>query len=141
MLWDDTDKQRGKIKYPERRLQIIDWSGIRYRKITCSDIDGGFDIHGDVFVFTDIKMETALFENGERYFYEALIDNLNKPAIVIIARHNIIDTKKEIPAHNCWVEMAYVGKNKGWQKPKDYIELKDAIDEFLKSKGFENYIE
>jgi len=128
--------ERGKIKHKGRRQQIIDWSGIRYNNITCSDIDGGFDIRGNIFVFCDIKLENAPFENGERWYYEALVNNLKKPAIAIIARHNIFNISQEVPAHECRVDQYYIGKSHDWIKPKNTIKLKEAIDIFLNKHNF-----
>jgi len=148
----DMPAKRGQVRNEEVYSQIIDWSGVRYKKITCTDIDramclmdmsisGSIDIQGKLFILIDVKGEDVPFENGgQKWHYEALINNLNKPAYAIIASHNT-PLGQEIPAHECVVEQCYHGKKMGWRKPKSYTELKEAIDRILIKHGFADYVD
>ena len=45
----------GRIQNPDRAVQFKDYSKLRYRNITPGDIDGFFEIRGDVFVLLEYK--------------------------------------------------------------------------------------
>lgn len=49
------DRQRGIIRHRRRRLQVNDFSVLRYGRITPTDIDGFLDFGGRAFVFIELK--------------------------------------------------------------------------------------
>lgn len=81
----------GKIRYPERALQLKDYTGLRYHNaITPSDIDGAFEIADKLFVFIEYKFGDAKMPRGQEMFLERLCDALErsmKYPIVIDASH------------------------------------------------------
>lgn len=130
--------KRGQIIDKKRKRQIIDFSQIRYKNITPTDIDwpeieGAFEVKGNVFLFIDMKYKFKDLEFGQRLFFERLAECLTKPAIIVIARHNIENTEDIVPAHECPVIEYLCNKIKiEWIKPKKDVNCKELCDWFVK---------
>ena len=60
-----TDDNRGKILYPERRQQIIDFGGLRYGNSTPTDIDGFIEYKDKARVLIEIKYRDNPISNGK----------------------------------------------------------------------------
>ena len=134
----DMPAKRGQIKYRGRRKQIIDYSGVRYKNITPTDIDGYFEIQNKVYIFIELKLENAPFERGQELAFERLVDNIKKPAIFIIGIHNVTETYEDIKAHECVVwKYRY---DKKWYPPSKRMTIKELIDKFLKAHGMKEYV-
>lgn len=127
---------RGQIIYRRRSLQVKDYSTLRYKNITPTDIDGFFEIQGKVFVFIELKVVDIELPHGQTLALERLADNINKPCIIIIADHNVpIDT--DIDVANCKVrQYRYQGK---WYNIIGRT-VHDVIDSFLRRAGLVDYI-
>lgn len=139
--------QRGKIVNKKRRQQIVDYSGLRYKNITPTDIDGVgefydmkgyFEIRNQVFIFIELKLAGTELSWGQKTAFERLVDALKYPAIFIIAEHDIEDTNEEIPAHLCLVR-EYKSNGK-WYKPKSELTLKELVDKYLLHYGLGKYL-
>lgn len=127
------DKARGQIQFRERSLQVKDYSGFRYGKITPSDIDGGFDIGGRIFVFIELKGQGAPFPTGQRRFLENLCMAINETGRYAVAILGVHDTPadKDIMVHECKLEK-YYHRGPGWQTPLvDTITIKEFSDDFI----------
>ena len=118
MTYDD--ENRGKIQNRLRSQQIIDFSGIRYKNITPTDIDGFFEKAGKAFVFYEYKLQGAEIPKGQELALTRIIDGLStagKTAVLFICRHNEINPVNDIKAANAIVEKIYwQGK---WHKGKN----------------------
>jgi len=132
---------RGQIRNELYNKQTVDFSLLRYKNITPTDIDGKlhfFEIANEVFVFIEIKLIGVMCQGGQRLAFERLTDIIPKPTIYIIAEHNVKDPKIAIMAHDCLVrECRFLGQ---WRTPASW-RLKELIDWFLKKYGFEAYIQ
>lgn len=153
---EQTKDEPGKIHYPGRAKQIIDFSGIslpsaKFKNsiITPTDIDGGkmlfsLDIKSDGtiefnregFIYFELKLKDAPFLYGQKLYYQSLIDALSLPAVVFVADHDIDDPSKDIIASDAIVREYYcnekcTGVNNGmWIKAKGNASLKSWFDKF-----------
>lgn len=129
MTYDD--ENRGKIQNRLRSQQIIDFSGIRYKNITPTDIDGFFEKAGKAFVFYEYKLQGAEIPKGQELALTRIIDGLStagKTAVLFICRHNEINPVNDIKAANAIVEKIYwQGK---WHKGKNKT-VKEHTDKFM----------
>lgn len=129
---------RGQINNRERRKQIIDFSGLRYKNITPTDIDGlgefvhttgFFEIRNCVFVFIELKLKGTPIDKGQRLAFERIVNNLRKPAIYILAEHTVENPKEDVMGHLCIVQKYYSSRE--WMEPKKEINVRDLVDRFL----------
>jgi len=129
MIYDD--KSRGKIQNRERARQIIDFSGIRYGRITPTDIDGYFEYHDKAFVFYEYKLVGGECPRGQKIALERLADAVTdsgKEAVIFLCRHAVEDTRKDISASNSIVESVYY---RGKWKNGDGRTVKQYTDSFM----------
>lgn len=126
---------RGHIFYRERSLQVKDYSTLRYKNITPTDIDGYFEIKNKVFVFIELKGVNAPFLDGQKLALERLVDSLNKPAILVIGEHNTpVDEDIDVAKCKVW-KYRY---RRYWHD--DGRTVKEVIDAFLKYHKLKEYV-
>ncbi|MCK5613893.1 hypothetical protein KAR91_69160 [Candidatus Pacearchaeota archaeon] len=133
--------ERGQVRNEDRNKQTIDYSGLRYKKITPTDIDGKlhfFEIKRQIFIFIELKWGDAKCEGGQRWAFQNLVDVIPVPAIYIIAEHQIEDTGQPVMGHLCRVRE--YRSNDEWHSPPKHVTLKYVIDKFLNAHGFQDYI-
>ena len=123
---------RGKIQYRERARQIIDFSGLRYKNITPTDIDGLNEYHNKGFVFYEYKLGNAEMPFGQRTALERLVDAVNaggKEAVVFLCSHNVANPQEDVDAAEAKVvETYYRGR---WHREKGTETVKQRSDAFL----------
>jgi hypothetical protein len=71
--------ERGVIRNREAKQQIADFSGLRYGKITPTDLDAFLDFGNRLFVFVECKYMNAPLSYGQRLALERLVDACHKP--------------------------------------------------------------
>ena len=124
------DSERGKIRNKEH-VPTKDFSGLRYGKITPTDIDGGVEFNDKVFVFIELKYRNAVIKTGQRLFLERLCDALEvagKVAIVLMSRYQTTgDTIVDVAP----LPVSDFRMKGEWHKPKKEITIRQAIDEIL----------
>lgn len=126
------DDNRGKIQYRERSRQIIDYSGLKYKNITPSDIDGFFEHANKTFVFYEYKLNDAPIAKGQELAFTRVIDGLaasGKNAIFFVCRHDVENSEKDINAANAIVDKFY-WNNKWYNGNGDTV--KNFTDRFMK---------
>ena len=79
---------RGEIRNRDFALQVRDFSGMCFGRITPTDIDGLIEYHDKGFLFIETKYQDSELPFGQRLALERVVDNLRKPAIGIIASHD-----------------------------------------------------
>ena len=124
--------KRGEMYAPEMATQERDYSGLRWGKMTPTDIDGLIDFWGKAWVLFELKHIGAQMPDGQRIAFERLVDDLDitKPSIAFIAEHDICDV---IDAANATVTKFRWSKK--WIEETRGMTLKEAIDSFLKQRG------
>ncbi|MBQ9596496.1 MAG: hypothetical protein IJR35_11640 [Synergistaceae bacterium] len=130
------DNNRGKIQYPARSKQIIDYYKIRYGNITPTDMDGFFEVKDKAYVFYEFKLEGASVPRGQELALTRLVDDLSKAgksAVLFICRHNIKDPEQDINAASSIVEKIYWDKHWHQGKGKTVKEHTDKFMEWIKT--------
>lgn len=119
---------RGKINNRQAAQQIRDFSGLRWKNITPTDIDGLIEYQGRGFIFIETKFGDAKLPYGQRLALARLVDGLSKPSICLITRHTTRPEDDIDMANSIVTEYYWHGK---WTTTKP-IKLKDAIDGFIR---------
>lgn len=123
---------RGKINNRERARQIRDYSGLRFGKITPTDIDGLLDFRNKLFVYIEIKLIGAELPYGQKLALERQCDAARKPGsrktAVLIIEHDTAP-EEDIDAASCPVrEYRCNGK---WGRPTKPITCLAAVEKLM----------
>jgi hypothetical protein len=127
----DSEAVRGVIRNTEQAKRINDFSGLRFGKITPTDIDGFIDFQNKAFVLIETKYTGGHMPFGQRLAIERLIDIIDetgRKGLALVAEYGNelgdIDCAKAVVT-----EYRYRGE---WKIPRIPLNVKDAIDRFLK---------
>jgi hypothetical protein len=126
------DENRGKIRNRECAGQLKDFSGLRFGKITPTDIDGFVDFQNKAFVIFEIKHGTTPMPYGQRLGYERLADACEKAGIrtLVIVAHHSIKAPQDIDVAILPVTLVrFQGK---WKPPNIPHTVRTAFEAFLK---------
>lgn len=125
-------QERGKIRHREHATVINDFSGLRLKNITPTDIDGFIEYQNKAMIFFELKYMSAPLPFGQRLALERLVDISaeNRPSILFIAEYSELNAHGDVDSSMCVVrEYRY---KKKWTKPKRDYTLSVAIHKFLK---------
>lgn len=125
------DNERGIIQNRSFGKQIVDFKGLRWGKITPTDIDGFLDFGNRHFFLIELKYNGAQLKRGQELAFERMIDNWNIKgktvhAALIVASHNNAPPM-DIDAAAAMVSKVYFGSPVGWREPNKPINLRDCI--------------
>lgn len=124
---------RGLIQFKKRAKQIIDFSGLRFKNITPTDVDGMIEYQDKGFVFYEYKLRNAEMSKGQRLALERLARNnqtAGKKATVLVCSHTKDDPEETIDAASAKVvELYYNGK---WHKPSEYLTAFEITQRFIR---------
>lgn len=119
--------ERGEIRNRAYAAQIRDFRGLRFGKITPTDIDGFLDFGDRLFVFVESKFGGSVMPYGQRLALQRLCDSCHVPprrhAIVLIAAH-MSDTDIDFANANV-TEYRWFGK---WIHEGRNVTVRAAID-------------
>ena len=122
--------ERGIIQNREFKQQIADFSGLRFDKITPTDLDAFMDFNNKLFVFVEAKYGGAPLPYGQRLAIERLCDACHTPpvryAVAFLTSH---ENKGDIDfARTVITQYRWGGK---WVSPKtDGMPLIDGVNTF-----------
>jgi len=124
--------KRGIITNRKRAKQIRDFSGLRYRNITPTDIDGLIEYHNKAYILIEIKYGDAELPNGQKLALKRLTDDLEssgKPTLFIIASHQTSNCNNDIDVAKTIVSQYRFKKE--WYETHDIkITTRQLIDIF-----------
>jgi hypothetical protein len=84
--------ERGVIRNRAAAQQLRDFSGLRYGRITPTDIDAYMEFGGRLFVFVEAKYGGALLPYGQQLAIERLVDAIHNPphryAVAMVVSHD-----------------------------------------------------
>jgi hypothetical protein len=87
--------ERGVIRNRALAQKIRDFSGLRYGKITPSDIDAAMEFNGRLFIFIEGKRTGAPLPFGQRLMFERITDAIDCPPVrvctTVIVDHDDVD--------------------------------------------------
>ena len=127
--------ERGAIRNRQRAKQLRDFTGLRWGKITPTDVDGGVEFGDKLFVFMEAKSNGAAMPFGQCLFLQRTCDAIaetGREAIVLILEHGA-GPEDDVDYASCLVtEYRYNGV---WQKPAQSTTCKVVIDAIRKRAG------
>lgn len=131
---------RGKIRSREMALVERDFSGLCWKRITPTDIDGFVEFQDRLFVFIEGKLRGAALKGGQRLALERLSDachneQAKRYSIAFVVAHDGQDCFDYADAQV--VEYRWRGS---WIRPKNATKLKQAIDA-MRSRYLGNVVE
>lgn len=126
----------GEVNYSRRFNQKILFSGMVYKTISPTDIDGFIEFGNKVYVVFELKYEGVVCGRGQKTAMQRLVDIIPVPAIAIIAEHTQKATQDIVARFAIVREYRYRGY---WEKPKWDINLNQIIKWFLSENGLEDY--
>jgi hypothetical protein len=122
--------ERGAIRNRALAMRVRDYTGLRFGKITPTDIDGFMEFGGRLFVFIEGKSGSANMPYGQQLALERLTDAVHKPperyAICLISKHN---DEGDIDAANS--RLTRYRWNGRWSYVFKDISLRFAIDRLV----------
>jgi len=117
----------------EHMRQIKDFSGLRFGKISPTDIDGFLDFGDKLFVFVEMKYGNAEIPLGQRIALTRLCDAVvskDRKSYLLIVRHEL-SSESDINVSEQIISDVYF--NKRWHKAKNGWTLRDAINWLLET--------
>lgn len=128
-----SNKNRGTPQFPNRMKQLIRFDGLRLDGgITPTDIDGFFEIHGETFVFFEVKLEGATLPKGQSLALTRLVDYLTqagRDAVLFVCVHNV-EKDREIMVRDLEVaKVYYKGRVRKW----DGRTLRESVEAFVRA--------
>ena len=122
-------------QFQNRRLarQLVSFAGIRIgEKGMPTDCDGLIEYRNRGYVLFEIKHGNASLPYGQYLALVRMCDDfarIGKPAVLIVAEHDVDDPEIDIDAAACLVRKFYFrGK---WHRPSEPVTLKEKIDSFI----------
>lgn len=106
--------------------QFVDFSNLKFDKISPMDFDAFFEFKDELFIFVETKFKDAKMPLGQRLALERVCDAIQSPdqrAIVFVTSHNA-DGDIDL-AGTIVTQYRYKFE---WHKPKQPITLFDAIE-------------
>lgn len=138
---DDRDRdecKRGVIKNVERKMQLADFSGLRWGKITPTDIDGLLvsvsgllDFGGELFIALELKTCGAGMPRGQRYALRNLSSAIARGGAachVLVAEH---DTPVGTAIDAANADVVELCENGQWRLPSRSVKVREAVDFYL----------
>lgn len=129
-----TAENRGKPQYVDRMKQVISFEGMNVLgNITPTDIDGYFEIHGEIFVFFEMKLEGCCLPEGQRLALTRNVDYLQsagREAVLFVCTHNVIDKTQPVMAKDAKVQKIYYKGKITDLSHKNYT-LKFCVEKFV----------
>lgn len=121
--------ERGVIRNRTAAQQLRDFSGLRYGRITPTDIDAYMEFGGQLFVFIEAKYGTAMLPRGQELALERLVDAIDNPpyrrAIALVVSH---ETQREDVSFADTRVTRYRWRGE-WRSPlQEGLLLKEAVD-------------
>lgn len=128
--------ERGVIRNIQFARQRADFSGMQFRNITPTDIDGYIEFGDEVFIFMETKHGDADLPLGQCLALERVCDRVQKSgaeALVLVLRdESAADARSTYRIAPLLVSRyRYRGK---WYVPKEQITAKNAVEKFAVEK-------
>jgi hypothetical protein len=125
--------ERGLIRNRSHAQQIRDFSGLRFGKITPTDIDGFIEFGDRLFIFMESKFGGAAPPYGQSLAFERLCDccaMAGKTAAFLLLSHHVeVSDVADIDFGNLIVSRFRFDKK--WHVPKAETTCRTAVEKFI----------
>lgn len=129
---------RGEIENRARATQVRDFTGLRWGKITPTDVDGFIEFRDKLFVFIEIKLVDWSLPDGQKRALGNACDAIanktaGRTAVVLVVEHDTpIGT--DIDVASCVVREFRMQEK--WREPlHSPLTCREAVDILLKQAG------
>lgn len=123
-----------KFQNRRRARQLIDFANIRIgEKGMPTDCDGLIEYHDKAYVLFELKHGAKEVPLGQGLALVRICDDfarIKKPAVFIVAEHDVDAPENDIDAAACIVREYYYGGK--WYTPDKPVTLKEKIDGFIR---------
>lgn len=133
------DRMRGKVHTPHLAAQLRDFSGMRFGKLTPTDIDGLQDFGDRLVVLYEMKLAGVKMEWGQELALQRFTDGMLSPkrhSLGLVAEHTnregVIDLASCIVVKYRW--------RRRWRFPLQPITVRQAVELVLKECGLTQYL-
>ncbi|MBU1172997.1 MAG: hypothetical protein KKD44_25835 [Proteobacteria bacterium] len=132
------DEDRGKIRNKKYISRLRDFSGLKWDKITPTDIDAFVEFSGRLFIFIEAKIKGTELERGQKLAFERLGDAITKgESYFIIADQEKTEKEPEDGIdYSILPVRKYRYKSKWYDPPQHGITVKEFIITVRKKYGF-----
>ena len=124
----------GQIHFPERKKQLLDYSGLKLGNITPTDLDGLIEWHNEKYILIEVKYGNAPMPTGQKIALERMAADLHskgKNSIVLLAQHNVKDCAETVDFTKCTVREIYYPSLRKWLSINSGLKADDLIYSFL----------
>ena len=121
-------EERGKIRNRDYAQILRDFSGLRWGRITPTDIDSFLDFGNKAFVFIESKFKGKALAGGQKLALERLVDACSVPSILLVVEHEC-GPGEDIEMGTLPVIQYRLRKQ--WRIPASPITTRHAIEAFL----------
>lgn len=136
-VWESNynDENRGEFQFENRARQVISFKGMKYGKITPTDIDALIEFHGKAMILYEVKYNGAEvnLKGGQWKALKELADmgdRDGKCSILIVCDHYVANTDESPNLAECKVRWIYYkGKRYRYRNEKTVKEITDKIME------------
>jgi len=137
-----TERARGVVYNRDKAKRINDFSGLRYGKITPTDIDAFLDFGGLVYVVIEVKGEGVPVPTGQRIAIERMVRKLDGgPSYAVAIICECPDGLDDVDVGACPVrEVWYLDEHEIMLRYKGEAgrTVRSTVDEILEFRGL-NY--
>jgi hypothetical protein len=118
------------IKDRTQIQQIRSYDGMRWGRISPTDIDGFVEFDDKIFIFFEVKYSDARMPRGQELAFERLVDAIAPPrkAILIIGKHET-ELGNDVEFHKC--KVTKFRTNGTWFKVQNERLLREVADSFI----------
>jgi len=132
------DSNRGIIQNRERKRQIIDYSGLRYGKITPTDLDGFIEYRNELFALYEYKYKKERGMSAGQYkALVRVIDAVQRgglEAALFLVKHDQEDPEKDIDGANSIVDRYYYKGKWNYNVNRTAKEVTDSFMNYVENK-------
>jgi hypothetical protein len=146
MLIKQEHFERGVIRNRARAKQLRDFSGLRFGKITPTDIDGFLEFNDTLFVYIEAKQMGASLPYGQKLALVRMCNAIDgttnergqaRVAAIVVVGHS---TSADQDVDYARASVAGVYYKKSWQGLNREMTCREAIEALLGLAGLERYI-
>lgn len=128
---------RGEIMYGSRARQLILFHGLRWGKITPTDVDAFLNFDGSAFVFVEAKGTGVVMQRGQEMAFEMVceaIEAAGRRALVLQVEHTT-SVYEDVELAACSVVRFWLRRE--WVSPKHEWTTRTFIDRWLEFVGID----
>lgn len=129
--------ERGVIRNRDAAKQLRDFSGMRFGKITPTDIDGFMEFDDKIFIYIESKFNGKPMPYGQKLAFRRQVNAIaesGRIAYGILCEHNTPDNE-DIPFATLPVISYCYGTGNKWHTPREPIKLREMVDSILSKEG------